>query len=837
MENDLQFMESVAYSLFKKLPLAICILSTKNLIIAFANENYYQLFGKEPSCIGNRLYESLPELESTNFETHIKSVLALGEPMQLDELPLFFFKNGKKHHYSFSCTFNSLKSKENENNDIVVIFTDVTAQVKSKRLASKNHSRLTGELDILKKEYITATKKPKLQNKVTENPSKNNLNIASPYTSSLIEAIQDPLFTIGTSGKIIEVNQATERVTGIPREKLTSTYFYNYFTEPQKAKKVFVELFKTGFVIDFPLTLKDHTLIEVLLNGSTYKDNNNQVAGAVMVARDITKQKKIERELIDAIVFAENAQKTAENAQRIAENAVNAKQQFLSNMSHEIRTPMNTIIGFTKVMLKTDLSDKQKEYINAIKMSGDALIVLINDILDLAKVNAGKMTFEKTPFKLNTSISAMIHLFENKIQEKNLTLTKIYDRLIPEMLLGDPMRLHQIILNLLSNAVKFTAKGQITVGVKLVHEDQEMVIIEFAVSDTGIGIESEKLATVFDNFEQANTTTSRTYGGTGLGLAIVKQLVELQHGTVYLKSELHVGSTFSFTLPFKKTRDNAKQSEHLEVEIKKKNISVLVVEDIALNQLLMKTVLDDFGFEQDIACNGKIAIEKLRIKEYDIVLMDLQMPEMNGFEATEYIRKNMKLTLPIIALTADVTSVNLSKCVALGMNDYVSKPIDEKLLYDKIMNLVKKKVKSNNKDNENTAPKLMQKTMQKTMHYTNLKYLYTRTKSDSKLMMEMIQLYLKQTPVILHDMKKCLNANNWIGLHSAAHKLLPSFSIVGIDQKYEIFTKKIIEYAQTYTIDKEIYDLVKQIELACLQACKELLIEFNLLNKQTQTLK
>ena len=215
---------------------------------------------------------------------------------------------------------------------------------------------------------------------------------------------------------------------------------------------------------------------------------------------------------------------------RIAEDAMNAKQQFLSNMSHEIRTPMNAIIGFTKVMLKTDLSSSQKEYLTAIKLSGDALIVLINDILDLAKVDAGKLTFEQTPFKMALSISAMLHLFELKIQEKNLELVKDYDNNIPEVLIGDPIRLHQIILNLVSNAIKFTSKGKVTVSVLLLNEDENKVTIKFSVSDTGIGISEKEIENIFKNFQQANNDTARLYGGTGLGLAIVKQLVERQGG-------------------------------------------------------------------------------------------------------------------------------------------------------------------------------------------------------------------------------------------------------------------------------------------------------------------
>ena len=522
--------------------------------------------------------------------------------------------------------------------------------------------------------------------------------LAAQYSLSLIEASRDPMFTISPTGKIMDMNEATVRVTGLARAKLIGSNFIDYFTKPDKARQGYQQVFSKGFVVDFPLTILDHKLTDVLFNGSVYKDDKGNVLGAVVVARDITEQKRIEKELIEAKVFAElateiaeQAKRKAESATQIANDAVKAKQQFLSNMSHEIRTPMNAIIGFTKVVLKTELSTKQREYLTAIKISGDALIVLINDILDLAKVDAGKMTFERTPFKLSVSISAMLHLFETKIQEKNLRLIREYDPNIPEVLVGDPVRLHQIILNLVSNAVKFTSTGSITVGVRLLEEDDTTAQIEFAVSDTGIGISDTKIDKIFENFQQASSGTSRLFGGTGLGLAIVKQLVEPQGGVIRVSSKINKGSTFSFMLPFLKTKDDAVLESDLEVELTEvKNISVLVVEDILLNQLLMKTLLDDFGFERDIAGNGKIAIEKLEKNHYDIILMDLQMPEMNGFEATEYIRNVMKSSIPIIALTADVTTVDLAKCKAVGMNDYIAKPVDDKLLYSKIISFVKK---------------------------------------------------------------------------------------------------------------------------------------------------
>lgn len=647
----------------------------------------------------------------------------------------------------------------------------------------------------------------------------------SQYARSLIEASLDPLVTISAEGKITDMNEATVNITGVTRELLTGTDFFVYFTDPYKAREVYKEVFAKGSVADSPLTLRhiDGKLTDVLFNGSIYKDDRGTVQGVVIVARDVTLQKRIATELTEAIVFAEKttliaeeAKIKAESATTIANDAVKAKQQFLSNMSHEIRTPMNAIIGFTKVLLKTNLTDKQKEYLQAIKLSGDALIVLINDILDLAKVDSGKMTFEQIPFKMARSISAMLQLFQTKIQEKNLKLEKEYDKRIPKVLLGDPVRLNQIILNLVSNAVKFTTKGKITVSVKLLEENEKEASIEFAVKDTGIGIPESKIERIFENFQQASSGTSRLYGGTGLGLAIVKQLVDAQSGTIQVSSKENEGSTFSFVLKFQKTNAETEfESETIEPDTEISDIKVLVAEDIALNQLLMRTLLEDFGFECDIADNGNIAVEKLQTQKYDVILMDLQMPEMNGFEATDFIRNELKSDIPIIALTADVTTVDLAKCKAVGMNDYIAKPVDEKLLYRKIIRIVKKTSKVTKDGLDVPLEGLKNKC-------TNLDYLNTRTKSNPALMMEMISLFLKQTPPLVKAMKHGYKEKDWDKLYSAVHKLIPSFSIMGISAEFEKMAKKVQKYARNQQQPKGMSEMIQQLEKVFMQSCDEL---------------
>jgi CheY-like chemotaxis protein len=342
------------------------------------------------------------------------------------------------------------------------------------------------------------------------------------------------------------------------------------------------------------------------------------------------------------------------------------------------------------------------------------------------------------------------------------------------------------------------------------------VAIRFSIADTGIGISNTKTEKIFENFQQASSGTSRLFGGTGLGLAIVKQLVEAQNGTIDVQSKIGKGSIFSFVLYFDKTNvETVLEPEIMEIDTDIKDTKILVVEDMELNQLLMKTLLDDFGFDCELAANGKIAIQKLQKSRYDIILMDLQMPEMNGFEATEFIRQTMKLTLPIIALTADVTTVDVAKCKAVGMNDYISKPVDERLLYSKLISFIKKPIAIIENETKGEI-------QTHSIKYVDLSYLSKLTKANPKLMTEMIEVYLKQTPPLITSMKQSFIDKDWKLLKATAHKILPSFAIMGMNQQYEELAKKIQEYADKLDLSSELNDMVIELEKVCKQSFVEL---------------
>ena len=635
-------------------PFSFAVFKGEDMVVDFANDSIKILWGKGNDVEGKPLIEVLPEIIDQQFPALLHDVFTTGVPFYGNEVLAHLIRNGKSEDIYFNFVYQPFYEVDETISGVTVIAYEVTLQV-------------------IAKKQIEASE----------------LNFRQ-----LAELIPQKIINADVDGNVFYYNQKWVDFSGLSLEELRGNGWYA-IVPPDKLEGILQKwkhCLETGEIFDAELQLldKNGNYKWHLSRVTAVKDENGNIIKWIGATTEIQEQKEYQ-------IALEDAKNKAELKTKIAEDAVKAKQQFLSNMSHEIRTPMNAILGFTNVILKTKLDQNQKEYLHAIKTSGDALVILINDILDLAKVDSGKMVFEETPFNLSASIDILIQLFEIKINEKNLEFSKYYDDNIPQLLVGDSMRLRQIMINLVSNAIKFTAEGKITMGVKLLNQTSEAATVEFTIADTGIGISADKLSHIFNNFEQAFQEASNSYGGTGLGLAIVKQLVELQGGTISVKSEIGKGSEFSFILDFKKAAPGADVAivTTLETQPKIENVRVLVAEDMALNQLLIKIILKDFDFMVDIAENGKIAIEKLTSaalgdQPYDIILMDLQMPEMNGFEATTYIRKEMKSQIPIIALTADVTTVDIEKCTAAGMNDYISKPIDEQTLYLKMVQSLKK---------------------------------------------------------------------------------------------------------------------------------------------------
>lgn len=513
------------------------------------------------------------------------------------------------------------------------------------------------------------------------------------------------------NGKIEWVNEGFTKLTGYELSEVLNTHGELLRkgdpTGLSESNSFHESILKEKFPITYESKnfTKDGKEYWVITTLTPVIGKSGEVERIIAIDSDITIRKQMEEELLQANKIAEHSLMKGNKAlnelikaKKELEMSVKVKEQFLANMSHEIRTPMNAIVGFTNLLLKTEIGSEQKQYVDAIKTSGENLLVIINDILDFSKMQSGKFSFEKIELSLSQLISTLTELMLPKSVEKNIKLSTKIDKQIPDKLIGDPTRLSQIILNLVGNAIKFTDKGEVHIEANLISEQDSFVDLQFSIIDTGIGISEDKLLTIFQGFTQASNETTRKYGGTGLGLTIVKQLIELQGGQISVTSEVGKGSAFTFNLQFKKAEKSTieKTDPHIEdIEIRSiEGLNVLLVEDNLLNQVLAKKVLTDWKWNVEIAENGVVACEKAQEGDYDVILMDIQLPEMDGYEATRLIRKMenpSKSNVPIIAMTAHAMSGESEKCKDIGMDEYISKPFDVKNLYNKIISVIKQK--------------------------------------------------------------------------------------------------------------------------------------------------
>ncbi|MEI6207909.1 MAG: PAS domain S-box protein [Desulfuromonadales bacterium] len=651
------------------------------------------------------------------------------------------------------------------------------------------------------------------------------------YTRSLFESNIDAIMTADPSGIITDVNKQMESLTGCTRDELIGAPFKNNFTDPERAEESITRVLREKKVTNYELTARarDGKETVVSFNATTFYDRDRKLQGVFAAARDVTERRRLDQALQEKNVELENATAAAEKANL-------AKSDFLSSMSHEIRTPMNAIIGMSYLALKTDLTPRQRDFIKKIKGSGRHLLSIINDILDFSKIEAGKLTVEQTEFELEDVLDNVANLITEKTAAKGLEMVFDVDKSVPATLVGDPLRLGQILINYSNNAVKFTEHGEISVVIRLKEQTETDVLIYCAVRDTGIGLTEEQISRLFKSFSQADTSTTRKFGGTGLGLVISKNLAELMGGEVGVESEPGEGSTFWFTARLGKSvvqrrrlllssdlqrkhvlvvddKKNARQvlgdmlgsmsfrvdlaesgmaaleavsraeeqgtpyeivfldwlmpgmdgietvrrirdlplirmphmimvtaygreeiikdAEKMDIEdvlIKPVSASVLfdavvrilggvvdsvrttgdaptdtferlstikgarilLVEDNELNQEVAIELLCDAGFEVDLAENGQIALDKVRTTDYDIVLMDMQMPVMDGLTAIREIRREERFKdLPVMAMTADAMLSDRDRCIAAGMNDHVAKPIEPEDLWKSLLKWIK----------------------------------------------------------------------------------------------------------------------------------------------------
>jgi PAS domain S-box-containing protein len=640
----------------------------------------------------------------------------------------------------------------------------------------------------------------------------------------LFEESNDAIYISAVSGKLLEVNQAWLDLFGYNQEDVDQVNTIHLYANPDDRAKFTQELARNGSVGNYEITLvkKNEEQIECILSTTTRKNMDGEIIGYQGIIRDITEKKRT-AELI--------------KAKELAEKSATMKEQFLANMSHEIRTPMNAVIGFTNLLNDSTLTTEQRKYLDGIRHSSEHLLVLINDILDFSKIEAGRLVFEKIDFSLPDLLNNIHQTFKFKAHEKNIEFRVNAEDTLPTTLIGDPTRILQILLNLVSNALKFTQKGAVIIDVRLFSEDAQTAIIAFSVTDTGMGIAADKLPAIFDSFTQVSTSTTRKFGGTGLGLAITKKLVEMQGGTISVKSEVGRGSSFIFVIKFKKGNDNFQHTHTIDSTIADQEmlplgkLRILLVEDNELNQVVAVDTIRKWGkdVQIDIAENGRIALDKLQQQRYDIVLMDVQMPEMDGIEATRQIRTTLSMTdLPILAMTAYATSGEAERTIMAGMNDYISKPFNPKKLYKKIVQLTH--VQQINTPNSDTIdPSTPALTIEQT-RLTNLAFLDEAVGGDAELKAKMLGIIMRETPEEIAKMDQHYNEQNWDRLQAAAHKFKSAVTYLGMDELKEI-VKRIQTNAETRQNLNDTADLIYKVKKDMAIAMDELDEEMKMLPK------
>lgn len=547
------------------------------------------------------------------------------------------------------------------------------------------------------------------------------------------------------------------------------------------------------------LLLKDNKVKYVETNGAYFIGDNQKEDYLFGSIKDINNVTQTNIEL--------------KKAKELAEDIANLKQQFLANMSHEIRTPMNGILGFSRLLLKRKHDEETTKQLKLIYESGENLLVLINDILDFSKLETGKLQIQNQHFNFNYLINSIHQIFQLKANEKGIKIHVNFDQSIPKFLFGDSARIYQILNNLVNNALKFTHKGTININAYLVETNNKTVTIKLSVSDTGIGISEQKLDTIFKSFQQATGNEKRQFGGTGIGLTIVSKLVNLLNGEINVESKPNVGSTFSFQLPLllgdekQAQNNNAINNDNLAHLKALKNKKILLAEDNRINQILTEKYLDEVEIQLDIVQNGALAVEAVKTIAYDLVLMDIQMPEMDGIEATVEIRKlNHCKNLPIIALTAHALKDEELKYFEVGMNDFITKPFKPNALHQKIIKVLGNS--ANNNQDKTAEQNTTTNRIEERYKTVNFSQLYEYSLGDNSFIIRMLNIFIRDVPNYLDNLKVAGDKGDLTAFKKTLHLLKSTFSLVGLEDE----SAKIAEIEKKPTNALDMKELIKYSE-------------------------
>lgn len=617
--------------------------------------------------LGNKLFDifsierpySLKSYEFSDFssEKEVFYILLLKSKKTLFKAQ-FEFVNDKKGLFILTPWFNSLEDLK-ENNLIISDFA--------------NYDQTFDLLHVIKNIEINTDELRQLTNQLK---SKNlQLSLQEEKFRNIIENMNLGILEVDNNDVIQYANNSFSQISGYSLDDLKGQYAHKLLTK-KTDEKVIREIIKErnkGESGNFEVTIFTKSGEERIwfISGAPHYNDKGEIIGSIGVHLDITEQKNLEKAL--------------EKAKDKAEEASRTKELFLANMSHEIRTPLNIILGMTRLIKKETLNDRLNEYVNHSQYAANHLLSIINDILDMSKIEFGEMKIQLNQFNLHSLSNALESIFTPNAEEKGLMFLYSISDEIYENLLGDDLRIRQVLINLIGNALKFTEKGFVSLNIRLISENLDSQKILFEINDSGIGMSEDFVNHIFDKFSQEANKANRKYAGTGLGMTICRDLLSLMDSELKIESKKGEGTKISFELEFKKLYTSISEKEYVNEIFK--NVTgkkVLLVEDNKINRLIAGKSLEIIGCIYKEAVNGLEALELLKNETFDLILMDIQMPEMDGVEATKIIRNELKITIPIIALTANVFKQDIDSYLAVGMNDFIIKPFEEENFFEKI---------------------------------------------------------------------------------------------------------------------------------------------------------